>query len=103
MRTFQLLILSTVVFTLAPVQANGETPEQFRVWVFSDAHVGSDKANGRDSLLSAIEQSEGASGFDWDIALDLGDISGAQGTPKDAEGQEIVRQFGSLKRHRREQ
>ena len=30
---------------------------------------------------------------DWDIALDLGDLTGAQGTPKDAEGQEIVRQF----------
>jgi len=71
--------------------------------VFSDAHVGSDKANGRESLTTAIRQSEGASGFDWDIALDLGDMSGAQGTPKDDEGQEIVRQFGSLSRHRREQ
>jgi hypothetical protein len=30
-------------------------------------------------------------------------MSGAQGTPKDEEGQEIVRQFGSLTRHRREQ
>jgi hypothetical protein len=102
MRLLRLLFLSGIVFFLAPVQAS-ETPEQFRVWVFSDAHVGSDKANGRDSLISAIQQSEGASGFEWDIALDLGDISGAQGTPKDAEGQEIVRQFGALKRHRREQ
>ena len=30
-------------------------------------------------------------------------MSGAQGTPKDEEGKEIVRQFGVLKRHRREQ
>jgi hypothetical protein len=30
-------------------------------------------------------------------------MSGAQGTPKDAEGQEIVRQFKVLERHRREQ
>jgi hypothetical protein len=71
--------------------------------VFSDAHVGSDKLFGRDSLITAIQQSEGASGFEWDIALDLGDLSGAQGTPKDEEGQEVVRQFDSLKRHRREQ
>ena len=103
MRPLLLLLLSIVVVVLTPVRANGETPRRFRVWVFSDAHVGSDKANGRESLTTAIRQSEGASGFDWDIALDLGDMSGAQGTPKDDEGQEIVRQFGSLSRHRREQ
>ena len=50
----------------------------------------------RESLATAMHQSEGPTGFDWDIALDLGDMSGAQGTPKDAEGQEIVRQFGAL-------
>ena len=103
MRILRLLFLSIVVSLLAPVRAHGATPAKFRVWVFSDAHVGSDKANGRESLITAIQQSEGASGFDWDIALDLGDMSGAQGTPKDEEGQEIVRQFGALKRHRREQ
>jgi hypothetical protein len=70
---------------------------------FSDAHVGTDKANGRDSLATAIQQSEGTSGFEWDIALDLGDISGAQGDTQRREGQEVVRQFGALKRHRREQ
>ncbi len=43
------------------------------------------------------------SAFDWDIALDLGDISGEVGLPKDPEGEEIVRQFGMLKQHRREQ
>jgi hypothetical protein len=103
MRTLPLLFLSMVVAILTPLRAHGETPAKFRVWVFADAHVGSDKASGRDSLSTAIQQSEGPSGFDWDIALDLGDMSGAQGTPKDEEGREIVRQFGSLTRHRREQ
>jgi hypothetical protein len=82
----------------------GESPMRFRVWVFSDAHVGRDKKYGpRDSLAEAISQSEAASGFDWDIALDLGDMSGDVGLPKDPEGEEIVRQFGALKKHRREQ
>jgi len=99
----RLLFSSIVVAILATMQASGATPKTFRVWVFSDAHVGSDKANGRESLATAIQQSESTAGFDWDIALDLGDMSGAQGTPKDEEGREIVRQFGSLTRHRREQ
>ncbi len=71
--------------------------------MFSDAHVGSDLAGGRESLATAIRQSEGPAGFEWDIALDLGDMSGAQGLPKDEEGKEIVRQFRVLARHRREQ
>ena len=57
---------------------------------------------GRQSLATALRQSEGPNGFDWDIALNLGDISGAQGTPKDPEGQEIVSQFAVLSKHRRE-
>ncbi len=81
-----------------------ESPMRFRVWVFSDAHVGRDKKYGpRDSLAEAISQSESGAGFDWDIALDLGDMCGDVGLPKDPEGEEIVRQFGALKRHRREQ
>ena len=103
MQLLRPLLLSIAVFALTPARAGAETPATFRVWVFADAHVGSDKAMGRDSLITAIEQSEGPSGFDWDIALDLGDVSGAQGTPKDEEGIELVRQFHSLKRHRREQ
>jgi len=79
-----------------------ETPKTFRVWVFADAHVGSDKKHGRDSLAEAIRQSESAAGFEWDIALDLGDMSGEQGTPKDPEGEEIVRQFSVLQKHHRE-
>jgi hypothetical protein len=83
-------------------QPHGETSRTFRIWVFSDAHVGTDKKQGRESLADALRQSESAPGFDWDIALDLGDMSGEQGTPKDPEGEEIVRQFGVLKRHHRE-
>jgi len=82
-----------------------ESARKFRVWVFSDAHVERDEkyGNGRKSLAEALQQSESQSGFDWDIALDLGDISGDVGLPKDPEGAEIVRQFGTLKNHRREQ
>src|SRR5882724_11403049 len=83
--------------------AKGEAPKTFRVWVFSDAHVGTDRTHGRESLATALRQSESESGFAWDIALDLGDLSGAQGTPKDEEGQEVVRQFDVLRLHRREQ
>jgi calcineurin-like phosphoesterase family protein len=82
--------------------AAGPTPKEFRVWVFADAHVGTDKKDGRDSLAEVLRQSESPSGFAWDIALDLGDVSGEQATPKDPEGEEIVRQFGALKQHRRE-
>jgi hypothetical protein len=42
-------------------------------------------------------------GFDWDIGLDLGDMSGDVGLPRDPEGEEIVRQFAALRKHRREQ
>jgi hypothetical protein len=53
-----------------------ESAKKFRVWVFSDAHVGRDEkyGNGRESLAEALQQSESQSGFDWDIALDLGDM-----------------------------
>ncbi|HTD75045.1 MAG TPA: hypothetical protein VK652_16080 [Steroidobacteraceae bacterium] len=97
------VLLAAALLIVDPAGADAQPARTFRLWLFADAHVGTDKANGRDSLATALEQSEGASGFDWDIALDLGDISGAQGTPKDEEGAEIVRQFGVLKKHRREQ
>ena len=102
-RRSRFLFALILVVGLTPPGAEAQGPGTFRLWVFSDAHVGSDKANGRESLATALRQSEGESGFDWDIALDLGDVSGAQGTPKDEEGQEIVRQFSVLTRHRREQ
>lgn len=82
-----------------------DTPGQFRLWAMSDAHVGTDLKQGRESLADAIRQSEGfgeGPGFEWDIAVNLGDFSGNQGSPKDEEGAEIVRQFGALQKHRRE-
>src|SRR5262249_3316565 len=86
----------------APTRHHGRPRRTFRVWVFSDAHVGSDEKYGRESLAAALRESESPSGFAWDIALDLGDMSGAEGTPKDPEGEEIVRQFAVLKQHNRE-
>ena len=104
------LVSATAIFLVAValfalLRPQGESPKTFRVWVFSDAHVGSDKEHGRDSLAEALRQSESVRGFQWQIALDLGDISGSssQGVPKDSEGEEIVRQFGVLKQHHREQ
>jgi hypothetical protein len=81
-------------------------PRQFRLWATSDAHVGTDIKRGRESLADAIRQSEGngeGPGFDWDIALHLGDFSGNQGAPKDDEGDLVVTQFGALQKHKREQ
>jgi predicted MPP superfamily phosphohydrolase len=99
------LFLSTLACgsTATEARSHPRAPRTFRVWVFSDAHVGTDQEAGRESLADALRQSETATGFDWDIALDLGDMSGAQKPPKDAEGTEIVRQFGVLRKHRREQ
>ncbi len=70
------------------------------LWAFSDAHVGTDKRRGRDSLAEAIRHAE--SDFPWEIALDMGDMSGGQALPEDSEGEEIVKQFGALRAHRRE-
>lgn len=78
----------------------------FRVWAYGDAHVGTDLKRGRESLALAIRQSEGregGQGFDWDIALDVGDNSGGQKVPEDGEGRELVRQYGALQKHRRGQ
>jgi hypothetical protein len=106
MRLVSAVVISLVSVALfALLRPQGESPKTFRVWVFSDAHVGSDKEHGRDSLAEALRQSESVGGFQWQIALDLGDISGSssQGTAKDSEGEEIVRQFGVLKQHHREE
>jgi hypothetical protein len=78
------------------------------LWAFGDAHVGTDKRFGRRSLAEAISQSEfggsdGGSSFPWDIAIDVGDMSGAQfSLPDDTEGEEITQQFSVLRKHRRE-
>jgi hypothetical protein len=95
--------------TLAVCQVKNARPagNTFQLWAFSDAHVGSDDKNGRKSLAEAIEQSEGGGNegglpFDWDIAINAGDMSGAQGLPLDDEGEEIVHQFQTLRKHKRE-
>lgn len=79
-----------------------------RIWAFGDAHVGTDLKHNRESLALAIRQSEfgdsnGAPAFDWDLAIDVGDNSGGQDVPQDDEGRELIRQWGSLQKHRREQ
>ncbi|GBE67241.1 hypothetical protein MFM001_37030 [Mycobacterium sp. MFM001] len=82
--------------------------EPLHVWAFGDAHVGTDKQFGRHSLAEAISQSEfggseGGPAFAWDLAIDVGDMSGAHHSlPDDAEGQEVRRQFSVLRKHRRE-
>jgi hypothetical protein len=53
------------------------------LWVFGDAHVGTDLARGRQSLADALSTSEnggteGGPPFDWEIAIDVGDMSGDQ-------------------------
>lgn len=81
---------------------------KFRVWVLGCSHVGTDlRRSGRRSLAEAIIQAEnggdgGGPPFDWDIALHLGDLSGSQTAPDDAEGEEVVRQFGASTKHPRE-
>jgi hypothetical protein len=78
-------------------------PRRFVVWAAGDAHVGTDLKNGRESLADAIRQSEGGDDhFDWDVMLDVGDMSGSQTPPDDQEGIEIVRQYRALTKHRRE-
>lgn len=102
---------------------DGEDAKTFRLWAFSDAHVATDKAvsdairNGMEfippagypeSLATALRQSEfgdalGGPPFRWDLALDLGDNAGLWDLPDDRQGREVVRQFGVLRHHRREQ
>ena len=81
--------------------------DSFRLWACGCSHVVADREAGRESLGSAIRQSETGDGdaalaFDRDISVNLGDFSAAFGLPTAAEGQEIVRQFGELRHHRRE-
>ncbi|MGO4683899.1 metallophosphoesterase [Hyphomicrobium sp. 2TAF46] len=105
-----------------PTPDEGEA-ETFHLWVFSDAHVATDRAvsaairNGMgfippagypESLATALRLSEeggelGGPAFRWDIALDLGDNAGLWDLPDDEQGKEVVRQLGVLKHHRREQ
>ena len=80
----------------------------FKLWAGGDAHVGTDLERGnRRSLAEAIVQSEqggdeGGPPFDWDIMLDVGDLSGSQTPPDDDEGREVVSQYAVSTKHRRE-
>ena len=80
----------------------------FRLWTMGCAHVGTDlRIGGRESLAEPIRQveqggSEGGPSFTWDIALNLGDLSGSQTPPGDEEGEEVVRQFAASTLHPRE-
>src|SRR5688500_9438104 len=87
--------------------AAGEKRRTFRIWVASDPHVGRDIMYGRESLADAIRDSERpetneAEAFNWDIGLMLGDFCGSHRLPEDSEGAEVVKQFGALRKHRRE-
>jgi hypothetical protein len=98
---------ATAWWHVMPLQLRKLRSRSFHLWAFGDAHVSADEANGRESLAEAFVQSEfgdknGAPPFDWDIAIDVGDMSASQGLPVDAEGEGIVRQFRALKKHRRE-
>jgi hypothetical protein len=94
---------------IAPVFAQQGVGETFKVWVFSDMHVGTDILHGVESLAEAIRQSEeGMDGInpappmDWDIGICLGDFAGGFEAPEDPEGEEVVRQFAALASHNRE-
>ena len=71
-----------------------------KIWASGCAHVSADKRQGRESLAEAIRQAE--RDFEWDIGINIGDFSAAFGLPTDAEGAEIIRQFGALATQRRE-
>ncbi len=92
---------------------NGKAAENFYLWVFSDAHVATDKAVSEairnkmnfippagypESLANALRQSEeggalGGPAFPWDVALDLGDNAGLWDLPDDKQGEEVARQY----------
>lgn len=92
---------------LVPPWLSSAHSRQLRLWAFGDAHVGADLAEGRHSLEIALRQSEqgddaGAVPFEWDLAINVGDMSAAHDSPTDEEGREVVRQYGALQQHPRE-
>lgn len=76
------------------------TSKRLTIWASGCAHVSFDKKHGRESLGDAIKQSE--RDFNWDLGINVGDFSAAFGLPTEQEGEEILRQFKALTRHRRE-
>lgn len=104
---FRIITAISLGFLLAG-QAWAEPPQQiaFRVWAAGDSHVPADIRRGRESLAKAIRQSEGleppAPGFDWQVMIDVGDLSASQFPPTDDDGRIVVAQYKALTRHRRE-
>lgn len=80
--------------------------QPFRIWASACSHLSSDLHHGRRSFAEAMDQSDrggilGGPAFDWDIGLHLGDLSGTQTPPTDAEGPEVPSQMSSSPRHSR--
>ncbi len=105
---YRVLLIGLILGTVCcPTAAQAEPPRQFRVWAVSCAHVPADIRRGRESLAKVLRQSEGlvkdAPAFDWDIMLDAGDLSAHQQPPGDRDGQELIRQYRAMTKHRREQ
>ena len=103
------IFMTALILTAASasVAAQSAEPREFRVWAVSCSHVPADIRRGRESMGRAIRQSEGleegAPGFAWDVMLDAGDLSAHQTPPGDRDGQELLRQYRALTKHRREQ
>lgn len=81
--------------------------DTFKLWLGGDSHVGTDLRHGRKSLAEAIllaenGGNEGGPPFEWDIMLDVGDLSGSQTPPDDEEGEEVVAQYSVSTKHPRE-
>ncbi len=106
--------LNVFFLTVFLILGCGKTVKEkpFRVWAASDSHIHTDLKYGYESIAAAIHQSEfggegGGPSFEWDIMLHLGDLKGSrkdgQGFPTDDDGVEVVRQFLTAKKHRREQ
>ena len=100
------LVLVIACMTLALSEAAQTAPKRFRIWAAGDSHVTADIKVGRESLAKAIRQSEGrengAPAFDWDIMIDVGDLSASQYPPTDHDGRVLVRQYRALTKHYRE-
>lgn len=108
--TFWLILLLCIgSFTHCEKYCADEAHKSFRLWATADAHVqGGLNDFGRESLAEAIEQSEfggrgGEPSFEWDVMLHLGDLVGKSAPPNDQDGIDVLKQFLSVQKHKREQ